>query len=1094
MPAIATTQARIKIKNVTTGLEEASDANFTIRLASSITVTSPNGGEVFTHGQQIDVTWAMENVLSTDVLQINYTTGVVESNVYSLVSSYFSNYPENTFTWTIPGDYATDARIEVKNVTTGVSDKSDATFSMLPATSLTVTSPNGGESFAAGSEVNITWSKQTTEDSDALEISYSLDEGISYDNVLVTSTFGEYLNNSFAWTLPNMGTTKARVRVRNLTKDLSDESNNNFQIRLPSTITVTSPNGGETLVVGEQYNITWLAENALGTDALRIRYNTNGGNNNYTILNSTFANYTENTFTWAVPGDVSTDARIEVANLTTGATDQSDAIFTIVPATSLTVTSPNGGEPLAAGSQVNITWSKQSTANTDGLKISYSTDGGATYENTILTSTFGVYPTNSYSWTVPSIRNNQVRIKVENTTKGLSDVSNANFQIGDYTAPGFVETPKASIVGKKHSITVEMNEVSTVYYAIFPNNQFFTNAQLIAAIKNDETLTGQLMSGKSVVTDINNKVQVDGTANYVDLSYYKIIITAEDAAGNINQAYNNVSIQAQYTPLQKDSVVLRTIYNQMGGADWVNISKDWTTNPITDWAEIKITNGRVTEVDLSEKGLIGDMPQTANQLNALTSLKLTNNNIKSVPSFAQVSSLSTLDVKNNKLLFSSIVPNKDVDGFAFDPQQPLFTEVYDTIQAGANKILDSDYQGVGAVYQWSFGSLIPGKPYNDNGTPIAGGTGQNYTITNIRANNQGTYTLSVTHPSIPDFTLKGERQNIYGKTDLFGAVRANGAAVTKGDVFIYRQTPEGPFVKEDSTVLIAEGNYALKDIVLGDFIVQVKPDRSVDSTALQTYYESADRFIEADTLFLNAQVEGIDIDLLFYNPRPIAPKGARIGGRLTQDVPDVDGRDGYRTTARRKVRKAACSMRKFKSTGRGLENIADTEIAYYIETDDEGYFNFEGVEDGRYLLNIEFPGVPMDPNSVIEFIVDSETKLNQAFTVDALITETGIMVDQTEEFDLPLSVKQSFLKDVLMYPNPTQGVLGVDYTVSKNIQDLKVSIINIEGRRVFEQKVAHRQGRHHTSVDMTNYGSGIYLMIFTDSSSSFIEQYRVVRK
>ena len=104
------------------------------------------------------------------------------------------------------------------------------------------------------------------------------------------------------------------------------------------------------------------------------------------------------------------------------------------------------------------------------------------------------------------------------------------------------------------------------------------------------------------------------------------------------------------------------------------------------------------------------------------------------------------------------------------------------------------------------------------------------------------------------------------------------------------------------------------------------------------------------------------------------------------------------------------------------------------------------------------------------------------------------MVDQTEEFDLPLSVKQSFLKDVLMYPNPTQGVLGVDYTVSKNIQDLKVSIINIEGRRVFEQKVAHRQGRHHTSVDMTNYGSGIYLMIFTDSSSSFIEQYRVVRK
>ena len=67
--------------------------------------------------------------------------------------------------------------------------------------------------------------------------------------------------------------------------------------------------------------------------------------------------------------------------------------------------------------------------------------------------------------------------------------------------------------------------------------------------------------------------------------------------------------------------------------------------------------------------------------------------------------------------------------------------------------------------------------------------------------------------------------------------------------------------------------------------------------------------------------------------------GARVAGQLTQEVLEVDGSNGSRMLARRKVRKAACSMRKFKSTGR-IDQEGETEIAYYIETDDEGLLQF----------------------------------------------------------------------------------------------------------------------------------------------------------
>jgi hypothetical protein len=91
------------------------------------------------------------------------------------------------------------------------------------------------------------------------------------------------------------------------------------------------------------------------------------------------------------------------------------------PVDAITVTAPNGGEVLAAGSSVNITWSWTGSFTT--VNIDYSTNGGSSWTS-IVTNTAN---DGSHTWTVPSAATTQGRVRVSGGT--ATDQSNANFTI-----------------------------------------------------------------------------------------------------------------------------------------------------------------------------------------------------------------------------------------------------------------------------------------------------------------------------------------------------------------------------------------------------------------------------------------------------------------------------------------------------------------------------------------------------------------------------------------------------------------------------------------------------------------------------------------
>lgn len=95
------------------------------------------------------------------------------------------------------------------------------------------------------------------------------------------------------------------------------------------TVTVLTPNGGESLTEGESFSITWSTENVPASDLIEISLSTNGGENYDLLTDGTFDTF-DGVFNWTVPSTLGSDNLIQIVNTTQGIDDVSDALFSIV--------------------------------------------------------------------------------------------------------------------------------------------------------------------------------------------------------------------------------------------------------------------------------------------------------------------------------------------------------------------------------------------------------------------------------------------------------------------------------------------------------------------------------------------------------------------------------------------------------------------------------------------------------------------------------------------------------------------------------------------------------------------------------------------
>jgi hypothetical protein len=189
------------------------------------------------------------------------------------------------------------------------------------AAALTVNSPNGGESWQAGSTHDITWT--STGSVGAVKIEFSSDQGASW-NTIANSTSN---SGTYSWQVPNISSNNCLVRISEANDaDPSDASDNTFSITALASLTLLAPNGGEKISTGASYQIKWNSSGAI--DQVKLEFSPDGGTSWETIASSTPNDGEED---WQVGNLVSNVCLIRIAEALDGNPfDQSDSLFQII--------------------------------------------------------------------------------------------------------------------------------------------------------------------------------------------------------------------------------------------------------------------------------------------------------------------------------------------------------------------------------------------------------------------------------------------------------------------------------------------------------------------------------------------------------------------------------------------------------------------------------------------------------------------------------------------------------------------------------------------------------------------------------------------
>lgn len=156
---------------------------------------------------------------------------------------------------------------------------------------VTVTFPNGGETFVQGSIERIKW---YIEDFDGLTNSIELYYYYNNNYYFITEIFNP-TQTYYDWLVPNISSPNI-VKIKVVLKDKADNvlaedmSNNPFTIVPQPPTNITYPNGGEILFVGSNVQITWNNSDPNNVISyVKLYYSVNGGAN-YTQINGNIQN------------------------------------------------------------------------------------------------------------------------------------------------------------------------------------------------------------------------------------------------------------------------------------------------------------------------------------------------------------------------------------------------------------------------------------------------------------------------------------------------------------------------------------------------------------------------------------------------------------------------------------------------------------------------------------------------------------------------------------------------------------------------------------------------------------------------------------
>ncbi|MCE5252019.1 T9SS type A sorting domain-containing protein, partial [bacterium] len=399
-----------------------------------ITVWYPNEFEEWQAGGEYDIWWESGGVKSVDIW---FTP---DSGIHWNVIAENVDASLGYFTWSIP------ANLDVPQCYISVGDSgndqlydnSDQAIAIVPSgqeAMISLSSPQGGENWAAGSSHVIRWNSSGVSN---VKLEYTTDNGTNWTVIIASLPASA---GTYAWTVPDTPSAQCLVRVSDAENaDQNDASNapfTIFRVTGEKSIELVSPVGGELWEAGKIYPIVW---NAVNVTEVSIVYSINLGETWDIVKLRADAN--TGSFKWLIPDTVESDkCLIFVADSDSteiGAMNQQPfTIFKGGQAPVVQVLAPNGGETVSADQPYEVRWN---AVNVSRVRIDFSPNNGQTW--TMLANDIAA-DTGRHTINFPFNRSNECLIKVSSMTDDtITDKSDGFFTL-TFVSSITVEAPAA---------------------------------------------------------------------------------------------------------------------------------------------------------------------------------------------------------------------------------------------------------------------------------------------------------------------------------------------------------------------------------------------------------------------------------------------------------------------------------------------------------------------------------------------------------------------------------------------------------------------------------------------------------------------------
>ncbi len=233
--------------------------------SGSLTVTSPNGGELWHAYSTHNITWNASGITNVK-LEYSSDNGSSWNTITASVPAINGSYP-----WQVPDMTTSNCIIRVSNSTnSSMNDQSDAVFGV-DRLFINLFSPIGGEKWIAGSTHSVQWNSAGVLN---IKVQFSTDNG---SNWMEASPSMHASLGAYSWKVPHTTSTNCKIKVVNIASpDVYDMSDSAFAIEDTVqflTKIMVSDNGSfsDTLQFGEKAFATDGIDTAFGEHELTLK-------------------------------------------------------------------------------------------------------------------------------------------------------------------------------------------------------------------------------------------------------------------------------------------------------------------------------------------------------------------------------------------------------------------------------------------------------------------------------------------------------------------------------------------------------------------------------------------------------------------------------------------------------------------------------------------------------------------------------------------------------------------------------------------------------------------------------------------------------